>query len=151
MGYVPLVIWFVCVTTILLLLTHSTLARTYKAVVTKKLAYQELSAALLSALVLLDQDSLPASLGRLVGQLPGVAINPEAISKMTWLEADKAMFTLLAQAPATSPLHDVRPKLVAAAQMLHHYQTALQSYNEFVSTLPTSYGAFLFGYKRMVA
>ena len=150
MGYVPLVIWFVCVTTLLLLLTRATLARGYKSALEKQKDLQDLVDDLLSSFNALDIKALPSPIQVLKVRLSESAIGiRELPSKDIWLAADKELYKLQMVPEPQEWVLNTRPKVVAAAKMLYKAEVAKKSYNDFVKTLPTSYGAFMFGYKQL--
>ena len=131
-------------------MTKATLARGYNAALANQKVLQDLIDELLTTLNSLDLEAFPVSIKILKKRLSEYAIGVgELPSKDVWLAADKSLYTLqMAEKPEEWVLN-ARPKVVAAAKMLYQTEVSKKSYNDFVKTLPTSYGAFLFGYKQL--
>lgn len=150
MGFVPLVIWFCCVTTLLLLVSTATLARTRKQADAAKERWQDSWLAWQGAIASLSQElrgQLPADVQYLLTQTHGIAA-PEAVLKsFSWHKADVSLYQYLQSNATNEQVARLRQSLVASAKAQHSYQKAAEAYNGFVKTLPTSYGAILFGYK----
>lgn len=145
MGYVPLAIWFVCITTLLLILTRATLARMKKQVTLLAEEYSQNRATLM---VLLEGISAtPAEVSTLVKDLAASKTVPVLEQKIDWLAADKALYRWL-QAEDHAQFQSAREALVATAKLHHKLIKNVEAYNGFVKTPPTQYGAWLFGYAR---
>lgn len=146
MGFVPLVLWFISVTSLLLLLTRSTLKSSQRKLAEANGAYQEAKSAFLTAV-----DNLSDRADRVVGLTDlakRVNQSSDFVSQSSWLAADKALYQLLTSSSTSDGLIEVRLALIAAARSMISYQNAAKSYNGFVTTLPTMYGAILFGFKK---
>lgn len=146
MGFVPLVLWFICVTTLLLLLTRSTLKRSKARVLEAQETYHSARALFLDTYNQLagTQTVLP-ELAELVKQVSNGA---DFVPQSQWLTTDKLLYKRMSETDASDALNNTRMTLIATAKAMVSYQNAAKSYNDFVTTLPTVYGALLFGFKK---